>query len=167
MRLFAAALPDEQMSDALIQLQNELRSHGIRGTYHPREKLHMTLTFIGEYSDPEFILDLLRKFPAKPFTIRLSGVVIKNNNCLAAVECPEEYISYVKSFRNLLSENSVPFSEGEIFPHFTLIKNVKGWLHDEIVVPDISQVIDSFAVMRSDQGENGNVYTELGRVKVL
>ena len=53
MRLFIAITFTEDMLDALSEIQDDLRRSNVRGSYTPRENLHMTLAFIGEYDDPE------------------------------------------------------------------------------------------------------------------
>ena len=59
MRLFIAILPSDEMKEALIDIQNKMYDHDIRGYYTTEENLHLTLAFIGEYGDPEKIMDIL------------------------------------------------------------------------------------------------------------
>ena len=56
MRLFIAINFDENMLDALTEIQDDLRRCGVKGHYTPRENLHMTLAFLGENDDPEEII---------------------------------------------------------------------------------------------------------------
>lgn len=167
MRLFAAVLPGSQMCESLIRLENELYSQGVTGRYQSEEQLHMTMTFIGEYHDPETIMELMEEVPFEPFTVRLTGLSCRSQLWLAEASCTEECLSYVKSFRHLLAEHSIPVSSGKFFPHFTLVRHAKNLPAKEIVVPEISERITAISLMRSDRGKNGMNYTELGRIEVL
>ena len=59
MRLFIAISLSEQMKAALVNAQNEMYDHGVRGNYTPEENLHLTLAFIGEVPDAEPVLEAL------------------------------------------------------------------------------------------------------------
>ena len=67
MRLFIAIQPDRQMKDALRAVQNELRRRGVEGNYTRAENLHLTLAFIGEYPDPDAVLEAMGKLKFEPF----------------------------------------------------------------------------------------------------
>ena len=55
MRLFIGINPSDEIRKALVKAQNYLSRHGIAGTYLTPENLHMTLAFIGEYPDEEYV----------------------------------------------------------------------------------------------------------------
>ena len=74
MRLFLAVNFDRPMKDALVGIQNEWYDHGVRGSYTSEENLHLTLAFIGEYPDPQPVLDALAGVSFTPFPITLEGV---------------------------------------------------------------------------------------------
>ncbi len=48
MRLFIAVQLSEPMRGAISKVQDGLLRLGVRGSYTPRENLHLTLAFIGE-----------------------------------------------------------------------------------------------------------------------
>ena len=73
MRLFLAILPDEEFRNSLLEMQRDMKRHGIRGSYTPPENLHLTLAFLGEYQDPDGVMDALNTVPLSPFSIRLEG----------------------------------------------------------------------------------------------
>ena len=49
MRLFIAIRFDNKILDALTRYREELKKLGVTGRFTPRENLHLTLAFIGEY----------------------------------------------------------------------------------------------------------------------
>ena len=73
MRLFIAILLDENIKDALLETQREFRSFGLTGSYSPEENLHLTLSFIGEYDDPEEIMRAMEEARFDPFRLTLGG----------------------------------------------------------------------------------------------
>ena len=74
MRLFIAIQPDKEFRSALRAVQNELRRRGVEGNYTRVENLHLTLAFIGEYPDPNAVLEAMEKVSFDPFTLRLAGL---------------------------------------------------------------------------------------------
>ena len=74
MRLFIAIQFNDEIIEALNELQEDLRDQGMEGHYSSRENLHLTLAFIGEYSDPEEVMDALEESDFRPLSIRLEGV---------------------------------------------------------------------------------------------
>ena len=59
MRLFLAIVPDNNIKDELCMIQKRLQMQGVKGNFTTRENMHLTLAFIGEYSDPDHISDIL------------------------------------------------------------------------------------------------------------
>ncbi len=69
MRLFIAILFEDDTIKSMQEVQERLRDAGIEGRFMPRENLHMTLAFIGDYSDPDDVLDVMDEIPFKTFCI--------------------------------------------------------------------------------------------------
>ncbi|MCR5652008.1 MAG: hypothetical protein K6F86_12605 [Lachnospiraceae bacterium] len=55
MRLFIAIQFPDRIKHALSYIQQDMQSVGIKGNYIPEENFHLTLAFIGEYSDPGYL----------------------------------------------------------------------------------------------------------------
>ena len=75
MRLFIAILLDKNVRDGLRGMQNELRRRGVEGNYTRAENLHLTLAFIGEYPNPDAVLDAMALARFEPFALRLGGEI--------------------------------------------------------------------------------------------
>ena len=74
MRLFIAIELDPEMKAALTALQDELMQNGIRGNRSKEENLHLTLAFIGEYPDPDDVLEVMSHTAFSPFSISLGKI---------------------------------------------------------------------------------------------
>ncbi|MBQ9032127.1 MAG: hypothetical protein IJ106_11850 [Parasporobacterium sp.] len=73
MRLFIAIGLSEEMKEALINVQNQMYDSGVRGNYSPEENLHLTIAFIGDYPDPEMVLDAMETVSFTPFELSLNA----------------------------------------------------------------------------------------------
>jgi len=74
MRLFIAIQFEENILNALTAFQNDMRCMGVTGNYTKRENLHLTLAFIGDYGNPDEVLDTMEQVEFKPIDVELEGV---------------------------------------------------------------------------------------------
>ncbi len=111
MRLFTAVNVPEPILDTLEAFVAPLRFE-VRARWSPREKLHITTKFVGEWQEerlPELV-DALEKLSAEPFEVQLSGLgafprvlwvgirpssglqdlAARTEDALAALGCPRE-----------------------------------------------------------------------------
>ncbi len=170
MRLFIAIRFNEEILDALEEIQDDWRMQGVRGNYTKPENLHLTLAFIGEYSDPEFIKELIAQVRFDPFPLKLQGVGSFGRLWWAGVSESAQMKSAVRQLRHLLAEADVPFDRKKFSPHITLVRKPevpKGLARgsgDVLVpaaVPKAGMIVDHISLMRSDRGKNGMIYTEI------
>ena len=164
MRLFIAIQLSDGIRDALSAVQTYLRDHGIRGNYTKIENLHLTLAFIGEYSDPAFALEVTRSVPFAPFQMRIEGFGSFGDLYWCGIGENGELLSYVKRLRRALAENYIPFDRKKFSPHITLIRKAeydrrKGF--PGVTIPDASMQVTGVSLMRSDRVKGGIVYTEI------
>ena len=73
MRLFIAIPLSEKMKQSVADTQGAFRFRGVRGNYTPEENLHVTLAFIGEYGDPNAVLDALETSFGNPSSAHYRG----------------------------------------------------------------------------------------------
>ncbi|MBR4578247.1 MAG: RNA 2',3'-cyclic phosphodiesterase [Oscillospiraceae bacterium] len=161
MRLFVAVALSEAMKDALIRAQNDLYDRGIRGNFTREENLHLTLAFIGEYPDPEPVLDALAAVSFTPFPLELEGVGCFGDLFWAGLASSAPLLSVVRRLRRSLAEREIPFDRKRFAPHVTLVRKASGKLPG-IELPSASMTVESISLLRSDRGRNGMIYTELG-----
>ena len=165
MRLFVGLQPSPEFRNALVELQDRLRSAGITGQYLEPVNLHMTLAFIGMW--PEDISALLPNV-RKPFSISLShaGCFPQADVIWAGVAPSPALDCLAQRVRNILSEAGIPFDRKRFNPHITLIRKFSvhnGIALSEITVPHAIMTVRDVCLYRSDRGENGMAYTVIGR----
>ena len=165
MRLFIAIPFTKEIRKELQRFQNDLKRAGMTGRFSPVENLHLTLAFMGEYADPQDILDIMEQIPFEAFDLSLEGFGHFHDLYWAGIaNCPP-LAAYVRRLRRALAENDIPFDRKKFSPHITLVR--KGVVRDGISILDPSSGmmhVDHIALMRSDRGKNGMIYTEVGGV---
>lgn len=167
MRLFIAIRLSEELRSALKDVQAGLRRRGMRGNYTNVENLHLTLAFIGEYPDPQAVLDAMETVPFAPFSLRLDGFGHFGDLWWAGLADSEALTAYVGRLRRALAASDIPFDRKSFRPHITLVRRAvwggRGGL-PAAVIPEAGMEAGHVSLMRSDRGKNGMIYTELGRV---
>ena len=166
MRLFIAIPLNEAMRDAVISVQEAFRSSGVRGNYTPVENLHLTLAFIGEFGDPDRVLEAMASVPFAPFALALHGVGAFGDLWWLGLRESPALSGYVRGLRRALAEAGIPFDRKRFSPHITLLRRAvagpKGM--PGVEAPPAEMTVGGVALMRSDRGRGGMIYTELGRV---
>ena len=163
MRLFLAVNFNEEMLAALEEAQALLQKRGLRGRYAPAENLHLTLAFIGEYPDPDRVLEVMDTVDFSPFPLTLEGFGRFGDLWWAGLAPSEPLNALVRRLRRALAENDIPFDRKRFSPHITLVrKGVFDGKPPAAEVPKAEMTVDRFSLMRSDRGKRGMLYTELG-----
>jgi len=165
MRLFIAIPLDPAMRRAVQGVQEQFRRGGVRGNYTRPENLHLTLAFIGEYPDPSAVLEVIDAVPLEPFALRLSGVGAFGDLWWLGLEGSGPLSACVRRLRHGLAEAGIPFDGKRFSPHVTLVRRaISGPAGmPGVRVPAAEMTVDHIALMRSDRGRDGMIYTELGR----
>ena len=162
MRLFIAIRLDDSIKDALTQVQSTLRAKRVRGNYTGIENLHLTLAFIGEYGDPDRVLEVMRTVPFEPIPICLEGFGSFGDLYWCGLAQQDRLTAYVKRLRRALAEAEIPFDRKRFSPHITLLRKASFDRMPGVTVPDASMTAEAVSLMRSERGKNGMIYTELG-----
>ena len=170
MRLFIAICFDENMMDSLVEIQDDLMRCGVEGNYTPRENLHMTLAFIGDYDDPEQVTEVIQKVPFRSFSVKLSGYAPFKDMIFANFEDNENLRDYVKRLRKALLDEEIPFDRKKFLPHVTLTRKAE-CTKGKAFLPEFqdseSMRVNGISLMKSERGKHGMVYTEIGYVRAL
>ena len=161
MRLFIAIQLSEALRRALTDMQAEMRRQNVRGNYTPPENFHLTLAFIGEYHDPDAVMEVLPT--PKPFGLTLSGVGAFDDLWWAGIQRSEPLADYVKALRHALSDAGIPFDRKRFSPHITLLRRAQG--QPVLHVPPATMTVRRVSLMRSDRGKTGMIYTEIGGIE--
>ena len=164
MRLFIAISLEGAIKDSLIHLQKHWQRLGMRGHFVPPEKLHLTLAFIGEYGNPDDVMDAVSTVSFQPFTIQLNGAGNFHDAYWAGITPNESLLGCVRKIRHALAERDIPYDRKKFAPHITLVR--KGELPfsmDKMLenLPTASMDVSEISLMRSDRGKNGMIYTPI------
>ncbi|MBQ5565256.1 MAG: RNA 2',3'-cyclic phosphodiesterase, partial [Clostridia bacterium] len=117
MRLFIAVKFEQNIIDELTSIQNALRTLNFKGRYSSVENLHLTLAFIGEYQNPDDVINAMEKIQCKQFDISLSGYLGNFGNLIwAGMERTPELDSYAKKLRYALADSNIPFDKKNFNP---------------------------------------------------
>ena len=162
MRLFIAIKLNSEIRNALTDVQKHLIRRGVSGNYTNTDNLHITLAFIGEYDEPDFVTEVISEVPFSPFPISLSALGHFGDLWWVGISDNVELASYVKRLHQALSEAGIPFDKKKFSPHITLIRKAIGTL-PAVSVPKTAMSVDHISLMRSERGPKGMIYTEIGR----
>lgn len=168
MRLFVAIQFDKPVLDSLVQFQSSLRAKRVTGNFTTRENLHLTLAFIGDYNDPEVVLEAMEQSSFRPMELRLDGVGAFGDLFWVGLAENKPLFAYVKRLRRELAVAGIPFDGKRFSPHITLIRRASARGGGAIPVaeaPAGSMFATRVSLMRSDRGKNGMIYTEIGCVE--
>ena len=165
-RLFISINLNDEMKDSLVGIRDAMRDHGMRGRETVPENMHLTLAFIGEYDDPDYVKSIIESIEIRPFDIRLSGIGAFGDLWWAGIEDSAPLQSVARRLRRALAEADIPFDRKKFSPHITLIRRARGRLSDAAKEEmadlfGVSMKVDHISLMRSDRGKHGMIYTEL------
>ena len=166
MRLFIAINLNDEMKDALEDMQDSMRRLGVRGNYTKIENLHLTVAFIGEYPDPYPVLDILDGIDFESFDIKLGETGAFHRLWWAGIEENRQLSALVRQVRHALADADIPFDRKKFSPHITLIRNPESknslTFRDVVREPKpVTMTVDHISLMRSNRGKNGMIYTEI------
>ena len=166
MRLFIAIQLDEASKEYLCSIQDQFREWGVRGSYTAEENLHLTLAFIGEYGDPEKVLDAMEPVWDEPFEITFSKAGCFDDLWWIGIQDNEALSQLVSRLRHSLSEAEIPYDKKRFKPHITLLRRAdfsKG-RPGQIRTAPVTMKVPGISLMKSTSGKHGMIYTEIGYI---
>ena len=166
MRLFIAIKFNNEMIRASEDVQASMRNQGMRGNFTHQDNLHLTLAFIGDYPDPDHVLDVMDSVVFEPFEIVLDGIGNFGDLWWIGLCKSDPLNSYVKRLRHALSDAGIPFDKKRFSPHITLIRRASIVIRPEISVAEKGMTVSRISLFRSDRGKSRMIYTELGCIDV-
>lgn len=167
MRLFIAVQFTEEILNELTKLQEYWKSLGMKGRFTPTENLHLTLSFIGEYNDPDYVLDALETVNFEPFVVKLDGIGNFDDLYWAGICKSEGLETLVKRVRMALAKNDIPYDRKRFSPHITLVRKAEFEGKAEDLTKELPKgetEVSSISLMSSVRGKNGMIYTNIGYI---
>ncbi len=160
MRLFLAIVLDNAIKDELCMIQKRLQIQGVEAKYTPRENMHLTLAFIGEYSDSGFVSEVIANVEFEPVRLVIDGFGCFGDVFWIGIKENKELETNVKRIRKALSDNGIPFDRKKFSPHMTIARKVK---YEKGIPTDTpfpaAMDVGYISLMRSDRGRSGMIYT--------
>ncbi len=166
MRLFIAIQLTDEMKDSICDVQDQFRAQGVKGNYTSSENMHMTLAFIGEYNDPDKVLEALESVGFEPFTITMNCVGNFSDLWWTGIAESRELSNLARQVRHVLAEAGIPFDRKRFMPHMTILRKpvYTGTKDLKTNISTTKMKVDHISLMLSTRGKNGMIYTELGSV---
>ncbi len=169
MRLFIAIPLSSEIKAHLRDFQETLKTSGITGSWSPIGNLHLTLAFIGEYANPDKVLESVGSLAFMPFELCICSTGSFSDTLWAGVGKNGSLEKLAGDVRRALAVYDIPFDRKRFGPHITLARrsSVPADL-SSLPCPDHAvMTVSSFSLFRSDRGKHGMIYTELGSVPAL
>ena len=173
MRLFIAACLEDDVRDTLIKVQNELKAQRLKARYTKPENLHMTVAFVGDYCNPEDVLDALETVDFTPFETAFDGLQIHRDMIFARLIETSQMEKTVKRVRRTLANAGIPFDKKRFMAHVTLARGMETQVRTDPASPpfvsasipkDKPVKISKIALFKSEFTPKGMMYTELGSI---
>ena len=169
MRLFIAINLNDEVKEALMDIQDTMRTYGVHGRETPEENMHLTLAFIGDYDDPDYVKSIVDSIEIRPFDITLKGIGAFGDLWWAGIDESAPLQSVARRLRRALSEADIPFDRKKFDPHITFLRKAQirrenPFQFSDVKVRQAEMFVHSISLMRSDFGKRGAVYTEVGSI---
>ena len=168
MRLFIAIQLNEEMRNLLGDIQDSYRRMAVRGNYTPAENLHLTLAFIGEYDDPDKVLEALEAVSFQPFRISLDRTGCFGDLHWAGIADSPQLENLVKQIRHALADAGITFDKKRFRAHITFLRRATFPRGAKTPFPGIktaNMLVEEIALMCSTRGKHGMIYTKIGAVE--
>ena len=168
MRLFIAIPLSSEIKAHRGDFQETLKTSGITGSWSPIGNLHLTLAFIGEYADPDKVLDTVGSVSFMPFDLCFCSTGSFSDTLWAGVGKNESLEKLAGDVRKALAGSGIPFDRKTFNPHITLVRKavLKNGLPDSLLKDSglSTTDADTVSLFKSTQGKNGMIYTEMGHI---
>lgn len=167
MRLFVAVKLSPGAKQLIKDTQIIFRKLDVSGNYTSEENMHITLAFIGEYDDPDKVMDALNKVSFEPFEIMLGKTGRFGDLWWMGVYKSGELDLLAEKVRKALDDRGIPYDQKKFIAHITFLRRAvyKGTEPGRIPAEPVKMPVESISLFRSDRGRYGMIYTEIGKVQ--
>ncbi len=164
MRLFVAIDLAPNMKKSLIGVMHDMKKQGITGSYVPVQNLHITLAFIGEWKEPEKVMEVLRTIPVEKSRLSFDGFGTFGDVFWIGIKGNQKIKKYTADLRKALADHGIPCDKSKFQPHVTLLRGLKGKKPVLSGVPDEDMTVSRVSLMKSEMRDGKRLYTEIGHV---
>ena len=171
MRLFVAVNFNDEIKSRLLELQKQLRSQALRGSFTRPENFHLTLAFLGETPEEKLqsLFDIIGEIQSPPFDIPFNrtGCFTHSRKELwwigAEPDCPG--LPIIKAIHrqliDRLEKEGFSVDKRPFNPHITLGREIK---RDRPIALDCQAItvrVGRISLMKSEHSVGVRTYTEL------
>ena len=167
MRLFVAVKLSPGAKQLVKDTQIIFRKLGVSGNYTSEENMHVTLAFIGEYDDPDKVMEALKEVSFEPFDITLGKTGRFGDLWWMGVFKSDELGLLAEKVRKALGDRGIPYDPKQFKAHITFLRRAvyKGTEPGQVPAVPVKMPVESFSLFRSDRGRYGMIYTEIGKLR--
>ena len=168
MRLFIAIQLNDEARESVRETQAAFRRQGVRGNYTAAENLHLTLAFIGEYGDPDSVLDAMETVRFSPFSLTMEKTGCFGDLWWTGFADSKPLDDLVRNLRHALADAGIPYDKKKFKAHCTILRRAayaKSGNLPRIDAAPVSMRAERISLMLSTRGRYGMIYTELGSVE--
>ncbi|MBR0086752.1 MAG: RNA 2',3'-cyclic phosphodiesterase, partial [Lachnospiraceae bacterium] len=149
MRLFIVIPLNDEMKLHVRKVQDAFRQFHVHGNFTKQENLHLTLAFIGEYGDPDAVMEALEGVAFTPFRITMDAVGSFEKLWWTGFSESEELEKLAGKVRRALSDAGIPFDRKRFKAHTTILRKPEyapGSRLGEIPVGPTDMLVTSFSL---------------------
>lgn len=157
MRLFVAISFTKEIKEKLVELQNKLKSEGVKGNYSYPENIHITLAFIGETDRVTEARKCVAAAGGSPFDISVSGTGYFGSIFWAGIEKNPNLENLAYDIRNALISKGFKIDDKPFKPHITLIREASKKARADISRCEMK--VDEIKLMKSERINGRLTYT--------
>ena len=163
MRLFISIDLSDELKNQIISTMHEMKKAGVKGSYVPKQNLHLTLAFIGETSEGDAVKEAMNRISCKPFRLSLSEIGSFGDLVYIGMKGNQGLSAAVKSVRSALDAAGIRYDSKKFVPHITIIRKAAGpW--QNVKAPAGEMMVKKISLMKSEEKSGKRVYTEIHSV---
>ena len=161
MRVFVAIQLSEEMKSAVTDTLHLMKKQGIRGSYVPKQNLHLTVAFIGETKEAAAVKAALQTVKIKPFRLSFSDMDTFGDLLWVGLKGNQGLSAAVREVRTALDTAGIAYDRKKFVPHITMIRKMTGsW--KQVPAPKGDMTVKGISLMKSEMKDGKRVYTEIG-----
>jgi 2'-5' RNA ligase len=169
MRLFIAIDLPAGVKQTLFDLSRSLERQADVGRVIPRENYHLTLTFVGETTRLQDVIEVMdgvcRMEFCEPLRFALSGIGSfrghRGYNWWVGVDATPALETLANALADGLRAEGFAIERRAFKPHVTIGRGVVASRPVALQLPTIELAASTVSLMRSDRKNNRQVYSEL------
>ena len=160
MRLFIAIRLSDEMQSELVNTMHLLKKAGVKGSYVPKQNLHLTMAFIGETKNSAVVKEAMQQVKYKSFRLSISEMGAFDDLLWTGVKGNQGLSAAVRDIRSALDSAGIEYDRKKFVPHITMIRKMTGkW--NTVTAPKCEMMVKKISLMKSEVKDGKRVYTEL------